>query len=817
VKSLKVDCKIVFMENNWVMLLVDIDIGKGTFQLHFELVIGDALKITVIASLQEGLPEAVQDRVQEIEDGKTSTGPQNQSLVKQADQNLVNQQLANIPLGGQLEGKTFKIHVEVDEHIVKYLVQPANDHLGGERDPAEEGRLDASLSALKAALDAAKLKYDQAKAQSDTTIDKTTKGLDARLAEMKQNITTEQINKAAEVAKLDQEERNMVLQAAQDERDLAASEATAAAAADEAARKAHVDVEEWRVRVYALQTADKAVEAVSQVQDAADAQLAATQIALTRLVAKEPGGGSADPTYEAWKWQRDDLTAQVKTREQGVTKAVADVKVAKAALDNLKIGALDEENAKLKDLMEKMKQADADAQARRAAIPVNIATGAAKAAERRSDLQKRRAAFITHADQRIADLTKKQTAFEQERTDKLNTVKATNDVGKTDAGREYEVCIEKHRAADVKLRAYRLLKDSISSAGEVILTPLRFAVNVVGKALTSLLSIESFILDGSFSGKSSNVAAKVKAKVGGYEFDFGFDIDLGDIVSFFSELWNKIKEVIASVGKALLDLARQGIEAVTNFCREAANEVKKAATTTVDAFLKELAAHEKEIQEFLQDIDRTVLQPFKQAAEQVLRDIGNTINEAEKGLTQGLIEMGSRIDEFGLDQGDSFGGQVLNGLGGFGQDLIKVFGGQVAVFGASPEMNEEMRRKIMEMEAFKRQQVEERDGERNEKRARLTMEDIARGEKEIEQLRAAVIQGQTKLEQLAREGIVAKDELDRKYADIDRMMGQIKIREIQTELQRTLMKADDMRRQGAPREDMVNIQISILLLQAQTG
>jgi hypothetical protein len=128
--------------------------------------------------------------------------------------------------------------------------------------------------------------------------------------------------------------------------------------------------------------ADKAVEAVSQVQDAADAQLAATQVALTRLVAKEPRGGSADPTYEAWKWQRDDLTAQVKTREQGVTKAVADVKVAKAALDNLKIGALDEVNAKLKDLMEKMKQADADAQARRAAIPVNIATGAAK---RRSD------------------------------------------------------------------------------------------------------------------------------------------------------------------------------------------------------------------------------------------------------------------------------------------------------------------------------------------------------------------------------------------------------------------------------------------------
>jgi hypothetical protein len=644
VQRLKVDGKIIFMEDNWVMLLVDIDTGKGTFYLQLELVIGDALKIMVIASLEGGLPEAAQDRVQEIKEGKTGTTPQDQSLVQQAGKSLITQQLSQVPSGGQLDGKTFKVHVEVEQRIVEYLVKLANDHLGGERDPLEEGRLDTSLTTAKTALDVAQLKYDQAKAQSDTAIERVTKGLDARLAELKQNIVTEQTNKVTQIAKLDQEERNMVLQAAQDERDLAASEALAAAAADEAARKAHVDVEEWRVRVYALQTADQTFKAAHNVQDGADALLATTQVALTRQIGKEPVYGPADVTYEAWKWQRDSLSEQVKSQEGNVAKAVSDVKLAQIAVDNLKMGSLDEVSTKLQKLTEAMTQADTDAVARRAAIPANIAASAAKAVERRSELQKRRTAFIAHADERIAELTRKQTAFEQERTEKLDAAKVKNDVGKTDAGKDYELCLETHRAADVKLRAYRQLKNSISTAGEIILAPLRFAVNVVGKALTSLLSIKSFKIDGSFSGKSSKVAAQIEAKVGGYDFSFDFEIDLGDIVSFFSGLWDKIKSVIAGVGKALLELARKGIEAVKNFCVEAATQVKQAVTATMDEFLKELAAHEEEVKGFFEDVNRNVLKPFKKPAEEAVKNIEDSVNVVRKQLTEDFIQTTVDID-----------------------------------------------------------------------------------------------------------------------------------------------------------------------------
>jgi hypothetical protein len=124
-------------------------------------------------------------------------------------------------------------------------------------------------------------------------------------------------------------------------------------------------------------------------------------------------------------------------------------------------------------------------------------------------------------------------------------------VGKTDAGLAHEDCLEIHRAAEVKLRAYKHLKDPFSATGDMLLTPLRFAINVLGKVANAILSIESIIIDGAFSGKSSKVAAAVKCKVAGFAYDFMLSIDLGDIVSLFSELWDKIKSVIPSVAAAL--------------------------------------------------------------------------------------------------------------------------------------------------------------------------------------------------------------------------------------------------------------------------
>lgn len=639
IQSLKVDGKIVFMEDNWVMILIDIDTSNGTLHLYFELVVGDALKIVVVASLEGGLPEAEQDRASENDHQPRIGGAQQQvsgqAQITQAAQNTVLQQAGGLTHGGQLDGKTFKIHAEeVNPDIVKYLVELANHHLGGERDEARLGRLETALANAKATLDAAKVKYDAARAESDAAIEKAMKGLDKRVAEMRQDIMKEQTRKTEETARLDQEERNLVVQAAQNARNLAESEQFEVEAADEAARNAHTEVERGRARVHALQTADEAVQNANRALERAEDELATGQVALTRKEQTVPEGGPTNVEYAAWLWMRDELAEQVAIRESNAKKALNDAQVAKAALRDLDLGSLDEANTDLSTLIKEMTDADAAAKARREAIPANMAAATMKAAERRNDLQKRRAAFTANSDARIDELTRRVAAFEQERSEKLDSARTKNDVSKTDAGKVFDECLEKHRAADVKLRAYKHLKDSISSAESAILTPLRFAVNVVGKAdraLNALLSIQSFMLDGSFSGKSSKVSAIVKCKIGGYDFDFSISIDLGDIVSFFSELWNKIKENIASVANALLDLARKGVEAVTQFLIEAASEVKKAVTATTDDFRNALAVHGKELELFLDDIDRSFLQPLEHAAK-------DAVDQIEHDLTRGILQ-----------------------------------------------------------------------------------------------------------------------------------------------------------------------------------
>jgi hypothetical protein len=401
VQKLKVDGKIVFMNDNWVMLLVEIDTAKDTFFLHLELVVGDALKIIVVATLKGEFPEAEQDRVKELEAGDSEPPPPYQQDLTRTDEALVAQQAKPL-LGGQLEGKTFKVHAVVEQDIVAYLMKLANDQLGGERDPAEQGRLENSLDSAKVALDVARVICVAAKDASDTAVEMATKALDKHMADLKQSITLEQTRKTEQVAKLDQEERDTVLQAGQDERDLAAWEYCEVALAEQKARKAQTDVVEWLSRTYALEAAHKAVQTAMRVQETAEAELVAVQIASVKHAQKEPKDNSSE--YEAWLWFGSDLDARVDTTRVNAEEAVNDMKLAEMAFDNMKMGSIEGAKAKLASLTRIMERADLASKTRRAAVAVNIAAGVARAAEQRTNLQKRRAAIIAQEDAKIAKM-----------------------------------------------------------------------------------------------------------------------------------------------------------------------------------------------------------------------------------------------------------------------------------------------------------------------------------------------------------------------------------------------------------------------------
>ncbi|KAM7219209.1 hypothetical protein V8F06_005378 [Rhypophila decipiens] len=665
-QRIRIDGKVIFGHDNWVMLLVDIDTCKGAFYAHFELVIGDELMILVQVKLEGGLPPAKQDRVHEIQDAKNDKLGLPQPLPHPQPPPTID--------GGLLQGKTFTVHAEVQKSIVDYLMKLANDHLGGERDPAELAHLQAVFEKAEAALREAEARYSTVKSQSDAAIAKATAGLDQEAAGIRNQIAAEQKRMGDKVARLEEDARNLVLQSAQDERDLAEKEAREAAEADATARKANTELEAWRGRVHALRVADMAEQTAAAVLEATEMELANAQAAVMRHERIRPVDDGTDPAYEPWRWEHADLESVAASLEIKVAEAAEAVKAARDGIVALGMGTVEEAEAELERLANSADEADDAAIARRAAIPGNLEAGRMAAKKKRENLQKSRADAVAHGNKTIEDLRTREAASVRDRADRLAAARAKNDPLKSEAGKAYEKALQTRRAVDVKLRSYRNLKSSISGAGEVLLTPLRFAVNVVGKGLKKLLNIKSIVIDGSLRDTSGKVRAAVRCTVGGYDWDWTLEIDLGDIVSFFNRLWDKIKSVISSVADSLLDLAKKGTEAVKQFCNTIGTEARKIADNarrTTDEFLKDLARAENQVREFMADIDRAALQPFIRAAEEALREVDRKLQQVNREIKNAAVEMERDLNKLTI----KIGGTAIGVIRDIDRGVDKMFRG----------------------------------------------------------------------------------------------------------------------------------------------
>ncbi|KPM37506.1 hypothetical protein AK830_g9050 [Neonectria ditissima] len=653
VQRIKVDGKIFFGQENWIMILINVDTGTSDFKVEFEFVVGDALKIIVEARLDGGLPQAKQDAMQEIEDG-------------QGGKIWQPQQLAGPVNGGLLQGKTLAVSATVEPRIVEYLMKLANDRLGAERNPAEEQTLQDTLDAAKSNLSKATVEFDAVKTAHEAEINKITDNLNKRLDEIKEQARKELALKTEQVANLDKVERDMIMEAAQDDRDLAKKEQSEAAAAEAAAREASVQVEVWRARLCVLEAAENAVQAALDTLDKAETELANVQVVVIRHAQTQPQNGKDDVGYEPWQWTAQELAAKAQVQEAKVRTARANVKPVQDAVVQFDMGSFDEATAQLGHLTDQMNDAEEAAQARRAAVDVNIEAARTKAQEKRAALQKRRSDFIAHADKTIQDLAKKEAAFERERSDTLVAARAKNNAANTDEGKRYKFCTEKHRAADVKLRSYRKLQDSVSSADKILLAPLRFSINVLGKAVRKFLNISSIVIDGQLTDNTGSVTATVLCTVGGFNHTFTLTIELGDIVTFFTELWKEIKRVISGVANELLNLAIKGVNAVAKFIDDIGNGYKEAVNCTVNHFMEGLAEHQDEVQAFLDGIDDDVIGQFGRLGNKVVEEF----EKASRDMVGEIGDLGQNVhDTFQRDPRDviqDLGQGAFTGLVGTG-------------------------------------------------------------------------------------------------------------------------------------------------------
>lgn len=301
-QRIKVDGKVVFTHENWVIILIDIDSATGSFEAHLEIVVGDELKITVTANLVGGLPPAKQDRIKHDKDDSRSKKPKSgtKSLLEQAGKSAIQRQTGALFTGGLLKGKTLSVHAEVQQDIISHLAKLTNEHLGGERNPQEEAALSAAYTKADNDCREAANKYAAVKATHAVEIEKVAKPFDIQLQKIKESITQNRLWTAEQLGDCEQRERDLVLHASQKERDLFQQEQQEIALAEAAAREKVIELEQWRKRLTALQATEEAVRTAEQTLEDAERELADVQVMVTRHSQTQPQQGKDDVGYEPW-------------------------------------------------------------------------------------------------------------------------------------------------------------------------------------------------------------------------------------------------------------------------------------------------------------------------------------------------------------------------------------------------------------------------------------------------------------------------------------------------------------------------------------
>jgi hypothetical protein len=303
VQKIHIDGKITF-HKNYVILSVHIDTGTGEFDVYFELVIGDDLKVIVKAKLEGPLPPPVK----ELEAPKP-VATDTKGLVESAGKDLIKQQTGKLPGGGLLEGKTFTVYAKVEQNIVDYIVKIANEHLGNEDDPntldALKDKLDKALKALEDAEEKCRTKRSTLK----ENIDAATAKLDARAFELK--IAREKVDSdmASGIAASEQKERDLLVQLAVSHRDLVEKERLKTLEIEANSITARNQTEEFRMAWKALDFARIIVEMTTDARDAAEADFAVFETQCHEHEDKEPA--KDDPTHAPWEWMNADLKAQL--------------------------------------------------------------------------------------------------------------------------------------------------------------------------------------------------------------------------------------------------------------------------------------------------------------------------------------------------------------------------------------------------------------------------------------------------------------------------------------------------------------------------
>ena len=321
----------------------------------------------------------------------------------------------------------------------------------------------------------------------------------------------------------------------------------------------------------------------------------------------------------------------------------------------------------------------------------------------------------------LAEATAKETARKLDNDAKKAKIKTDNDVAISDAFKSVREKQETKSQKQTACDSFSNLLDLITNVVDVFTKPLRYVIKILA---TKVLNIKRITIGGQFGKSTDKVRARFEGTIAFIDADFTIDFDVGNFSSFFTALWNHIKDVIKNIGGMIQVLVKKGLEALNRFIDDAKKGVVMALETAA---------------EFVNNVGKAI-EEFEQNAERGLVEIKNHVEGAIDDISQGAQAAAHDVEQV-IDQIDQalqhFGEQLHNDPLGAFEDVFKHLFGDG---GEEEARREELRRKYVDMQ--QEQKLLTIDFDNQQKKLSETAQDL---KQQKENKNQAIVTQQTEL------------------------------------------------------------------------
>ncbi|KAF5964578.1 hypothetical protein FBULB1_12705 [Fusarium bulbicola] len=637
VQKILIDGKTTFQKDVWIVVIVDIDTNEGKLSFYFDLKVSDKLRVTITASLDGPVPNA-------IPEGAAG-----------------NAKLIDGVLGGTLAGKEFNIIGEMNQNMRRYLKELANKILVEIGDINHQTQLLTNLVNASAAYETAKDVFEKEKASLSENIENQTRAIDAKLAAVKEELDEAKSQYDQNTAVVEQTKRDLQSRLNTKIRDTVKNETGKDLEAARVAEQAEVALHECRMLWKMLSFAEATARQAKNKKDLAEDDLARFEVRCNEHQASEPPKDTI--AHAPWEFAQTTLQDELLQKRTAAIEVTNEYKAALVAHD---AAAFEATSARLTELLKDHQQAQAILRGREAAKAAAIAESEQGAEEKLHELQTKFEASATVLK------TKLDLAIKKEETNRASSETAKqkilhdNDSGNSPQYKEMCEKYDKMVIAKNETESFSFLLSILATASPEINAALKYCVSVFDD---SVLEIKSVKFSGKFGRSGSMAKARIDATVAGVAQSFDVEFDVRDIVNLVKELWNEITKVITTVAGNIQEIFKQGKEVMERFVKEA----KGGATIVADETKKFVNNADKELDKLSKKIAEDLLNA-KDSIDQVSRDLSRDLIEGVNQGDQGLRDVHREVDDLmsHLNRGIGEIGNSISGSDRRGEEVIGV-------------------------------------------------------------------------------------------------------------------------------------------------